>query len=190
MALVASRHRPGAAWPVSLCVLGARPPPPLPSHPPAHGVLPSQAPTRGCCSRATGCGTWSATRRRASWCARRRRRSAPRTRCWARRSASATRGAAARGRKEHVASCRRGYRIHPAARPVHTYILSQMAAQPAAALRHVPAWARLCSHVGIHVRLGVRGRVASAGARERDMFGATAQPDSPDRRSRRPPWPR
>ena len=74
-----------------------------------------QAPTRGCCSPATGCGTWSATRRRASWCAMRRRRSAPRTRCWARRSASATRGAAARGRKDHVAtSSRRGYRIHPA----------------------------------------------------------------------------
>ena len=40
------------------------------------------------------------------------------------------------------------------------------------------------------IRPGVRGRVASAGARERDMFGATAQPDSPDRRPHRPPWPR
>ena len=53
-----------------------------------------------------------------------------------------------------------------------------MAAQPAAALRHVPVWARLCSPVGIYVRLGVRGRGKRASgtclARR-----ATAQPDSP-----------
>ena len=80
------------------------------------------------------------------------------------------------------------------ARPIHTYIPAQMAAQPAAALRNVPVWARLCSHVGIYVRLGVRGRVASAEARERNMFGAARhrprEPESPDRRPHRPPWPR
>ena len=154
-----------------------------------------QAPTRGCCSPATGCGTWSATRRRASWCARRRRRSAPRTRCWARRSASATRGAAARGRKE-ITSRRAaedtGY-VPPPGLYIHTYIPAQMAAQPAAALRHVPAWARLCSHVGIYVYARVCG--VAWQARKRASVTclarrATAQPDSPDRRPHRPPWPR
>ena len=85
-----------------------------------------------------------------------------------------------------------GY-IPPPGLYMHTYIPAQMAAQPAAALRHVPAWARLCSHVGIYVYARVCG--VAWQARERASVTclarrATAQPDSPDRRPHRPPWPR
>ena len=93
------------------------------------GVLPSQAPTRGCCSPATVCGTLSVTRRRASWCAGRRRRSVPPTCCWAWRSASATRSAAARSKRSRGAA-EDIQRIHPAAAYAPA---AQMAAQPTAA---------------------------------------------------------